>query len=60
VKSGDPLWREWLQFHRDSFVRWMRKIHDAVEEGDPNVLVTFNHAWFMGQPEKAPSFIENL
>lgn len=35
----------------------MRK---AVDTASPEILVTFNHAWFVKQPETPPPYIRNL
>ncbi len=53
-------WEQWIKFHRDSFDNWMIKVSEAVHTVDPNILVTFNHAYFVEQPETPPSFIKNL
>ena len=58
--ADDPHWETWAAFHRACFTRWMKKITDAVRDVDPNTIVTFNHAYFVGQPETPPSFIRNL
>lgn len=59
-KPGDPLWVEWITFHRQSFDRWMLKVVDAVKAEDPNTIVTFNHAYFLAMPETPPKHIRNL
>lgn len=60
VRAGDPGWAEFAKFHRDTFVRWQKKVHDAVQEGNPGTLVTFNHSYWLSQPETPPSFVRNL
>lgn len=60
VSASDPHWEEWAKFHRDTFVRWMKKIVDAVHSVDPNTIVTFNNGYFVCQPEPVPDFITNL
>lgn len=58
--SNHAEWEQWVQFHRDSFTRWMKDVETSVHSEVPNALVTFNHAWFMEQPETPPAFIKNL
>jgi hypothetical protein len=60
VEPGDLNWPEWVTFHRHNFEEWMRKVYRAVKDESPHTLVTFNHAWFVEQPEEPPEFIENL
>ena len=58
--ADDPGWRQFARFHRDTFTRWQKKIYDAVQEGSPGTLVTFNHCYWLSQPETPPDFIRNL
>jgi len=53
-------WTQWVTFHRASFERWMEDVRKAVDATDPQILVTFNHAWFVEQPETPPPYIKNL
>ncbi len=53
-------WEQWVKFHRDTFVEWMKAIVEAAHSVDPDILVTINHAYFVEQPEPLPDFIENL
>jgi len=53
-------WTQWTTFHRKSFERWMRDVRKAVDAASPEILVTFNHAWFVEQPETPPPYIRNL
>jgi len=59
-KVDDPGWEAFARFHRDTFVCWQKKIHDAVQEGSPGTLVTFNHCYWLSQPETPPAFVRNL
>lgn len=58
--NNHAAWEQWVQFHRDSFTRWMKDVETAIHSDMPKTLVTFNHAWFMEQPETPPEFIKNL
>jgi hypothetical protein len=60
VTGEEPYWREWIDFQRACFVNWMEKLSEKVHEVDPDVIVTFNHAYWVNQPEAPPSFIKNL
>lgn len=60
VRADDPLWPEWINFHRQSFVEWMERLASQVSSADPNTIVTFNHAYWLNQPETPPPFIKNL
>lgn len=60
VLAGDPLWDEWIRFHRNGFEHWMKDVHDLVQSADEKTLVTFNHAYFLAQPEIPPSYVRNL
>lgn len=53
-------WTQWTTFHRKSFERWMRDVYDAVNSACPGTPVTFNHAWFVEQPETPPPYLRNL
>lgn len=59
-KSNDPLWNEWVAYHRKGFENWMRDISGLVKSNAPGCLVTFNHAYFITQPEPPPPFIGNF
>lgn len=60
VKADDQGWRQFARFHRETFTRWQKKIYDAVQEGSPGTLVTFNHCYWISQPETPPDFIRNF
>ena len=53
-------WTQWTTFHRESFERWTLDVRKAVDASDPTTLVTFNHAWFVEQPESPPPYVKNL
>lgn len=53
-------WVQWVGFHRDCFEEWMQKVADGVHSVDPDILVTFNHSYFVEQPEAPPAFVKNL
>jgi hypothetical protein len=53
-------WVQWVDFHRDSFDDWMIDVRDSIQKAVPDCLVTFNHAYFVEQPEAPPEFIKNL
>ena len=53
-------WVQWTTFHRESFERWTRDVRKAVDRVDPKILVTFNHAWFVEQPQTPPPYINSL
>ena len=59
-KVGDPGWEAFARFHRETFLSWQKKIYDAVQEGSPGTLVTFNHCYWLSQPETPPEFVRNL
>lgn len=54
---GDSRWEEWVTYHREGFESWMEKVH-ALDPVD--TLITFNHAYFIAQPEPPPSYVRNL
>lgn len=58
--SNYAEWTQWTTFHRESFERWTRDVRKAVDYTDPGTLVTFNHAWFVEQPETPPEYVRNL
>jgi hypothetical protein len=58
--AGDNYWEEWVKYHRRGLEQWMKKVHDIVRTVDQNTLVTFNHAYFLAQPEPPPSYVKNL
>ena len=60
LKAGDRGWRQFAAFQRDTYTRWQKKIYNAVQEGSPGTLVTFNHAYWLTQPETPPGFVRNL
>lgn len=58
--AEDPYWDEWVKYHRKGFELWMEKIHNSAKSIDTNTLVTFNHAYFINQPEPPPAYVCNL
>ena len=38
----------------------MARLSEAVHAASPDTLVTFNHAYFVAQPEAPPPHIRNL
>lgn len=58
--GGDPKRDEWVTYHRAGFEVWMRKVCETVASNCPSTMVTFNHAYFITQPEPPPSFVRNL
>ncbi len=60
VAPDDANWQLWIEFHRKSFERWMERLAKAVAAVDRNTIVTFNHAYWLNQPETPPAYIKNL
>lgn len=60
MKAEDAHWDAWIDFHRACFENWMEKVHAAVEEGSPDTIITFNHAYCLEQPQAPPAHIVNL
>lgn len=60
TKNNRDDWTKWTTFHRECFENWTQKVYQAVNRGHPDTLVTFNHAWFIEQPETPPNYIKNL
>ena len=60
LAAGNAYWDEWVKYHRDGFDLWMEKVYNAAKKIDPSTLVTFNHAYFINQPEPPPFYIRNL
>ncbi len=58
--GGDLLWNEWVYYHRKGFELWMKAVSDIVQSKNPDVLVTFNGAYQIAQPEPPPPYIKNL
>ncbi len=58
--GGDLLWDEWVSYHRKGFELWMKALTGEVQSKDPDVIVTFNGAYQIAQPEPPPPFIKNL
>ncbi len=53
-------WEQWVTFHRDCYKEWMKDVYDSIQRAVPGTLVTFNHSYFMEQPETPPEFVKNL
>lgn len=53
-------WEQWVKFHRDSYERWMQDVDKAIHSVDDDILVTFNHSFFVEQPEAPPAYVKNL
>jgi hypothetical protein len=49
--SKDPLWSEWLAFHREGFRNYVRHYVDRLHEFDPRFQVTSNWAFSSFMPE---------
>jgi len=45
-------WQEWLEFHRKSFERHVRKYTEAVHQRKPTCLICSNWMYSVRQPEK--------
>lgn len=58
--GGDPFWDEWVSYHRKGFEIWMEAVYDEVHSKDPDIIVTYNGAYQIAQPEPPLPFIKNL
>lgn len=58
--APDRVWDAWVDFHRHTFEQWTRKIHDTITSASPETIVTFNHAYFLEQPQATPGYVVNL
>ncbi|HBG28836.1 MAG: hypothetical protein A2Y10_03640 [Planctomycetes bacterium GWF2_41_51] len=53
-------WVKWVDFHRDTFRKWMETVYESIQKAKPDTLVTFNHSYYIEQPEEPPYFVKNL
>ena len=55
-KSGDPYWFEWLQFHREAFLQYLRHNIAEVKKTNPSFQYCSNWAFtdHMPEPVSAP------
>ncbi len=60
TKDNWDTWEQWVGFHRDCFDEWMQRVADGIHSVDPDILVTFNHSYYVEQPEAPPAFVKNL
>jgi len=60
TEEDNEYWDQWVTFHRQAYEQWMVKINEAVKRGSPDTIVTFNHAYFIEQPQGIPDHIVNL
>lgn len=51
VAKDDDLWYQWLSFHRNNFLNYVRKYTDAVHKRKKNCLVCSNWLYTMRQPD---------
>jgi hypothetical protein len=54
----DPLWKTWMAFHRESFVKYLKKCADFIHELNPNCLFTSNWSFTIRMPDPPPDFID--
>jgi len=53
-------WVQWVDFHRETFKKWMIAVYESIQKAKPDTLVTFNHSYYIEQPEEPPYFVKNL
>ena len=56
----DERWRQWLRFHRDSFIAYLDKVGAFIHEKAPNCLYASNAAYTSSQPERPTQEIDRL
>lgn len=56
----DPWWPEWLEFHRDSFRRYLERVGRFLRERKDGLVYTSNGAFATHQPELAHSGPQRL
>lgn len=60
TEDNHNQWVQWVDFHRDTFTKWMTAVYESVQKAKPGTLVTFNHSYYIEQPEEPPYFAKNL
>jgi hypothetical protein len=60
TEALDPLWPEALQFVRDTYTRYVKKICDTIHDARPGCLVSINWLQTLRSPNLAPNSIDWL
>lgn len=60
ARRGEPLWREWLEFHRQSFLRYLGRVARFLHEREPALVIASNAGFASHQPDEVPSEINRL
>ncbi|MHC4442241.1 MAG: alpha-L-fucosidase [Planctomycetota bacterium] len=58
--GNHPDWRRFLQFQRDSFTRYCRRVADVIHSAKPACQFASNWAYTLRQPEQVPEFVDCL
>ncbi len=59
-KPGDPLWHEWMDFHREGFRRYVRHYVDELKASHPDFQVISNWAFSDHMPEPVSANVAGL
>lgn len=57
---GDPLWHEWIAFHRGLFIEYVTKYADAVHARKPECQICSNWMYTLRQPEPVAAPIDYI
>jgi hypothetical protein len=60
ITQTDPWWPEWLQFHRESFGRYITRVARYLHDRSPQLVYASNAAWATHQPESTPTGPDRL
>lgn len=60
VERSDPKWREWLEFHRESFERYLSRVTRFVRDRKESLVYATNGGYCTHQPEIVPRNVNRL
>jgi hypothetical protein len=60
LNKSETLWPEWLQFHRDSFQRYLIRVGKYLHDRDPDLVYASSGAFCTHQPEPPPAGPDRL
>ncbi len=58
--ANDPLWQEWMDFHREAFRRYLRHYVDELKKSHPDFQVISNWAFSDHMPEPVSANVAGL
>jgi glycosyl hydrolase family 42 (putative beta-galactosidase)/putative glycosyl hydrolase-like family 6 (GHL6) protein len=60
LSPSEPFWPEWVQFHRESFQRFVSRVAFYLHDRKPDLAYAVNGGYCTHQPEPVPDGVDRL